>query len=168
MESYYGIEMDSLFKFNSSHFVVYEGFRECLHGHNYKVSIKIKAKKLSTSFYVIDFDIVKEIMTAICEELKHCLLLPGLNKYLKFEFEEKNVLLTCCEDGSKYCFPKQDVNILEIDQISAECLSKYILDQFLARFKSKCPKNFEEIQIKKITVKVYEDLGKCGFYSLTL
>jgi 6-pyruvoyl-tetrahydropterin synthase len=167
MESYYGIEMDQLFKFNSSHFVVYKGFRECLHGHNYKVSIKIKAKKLNSSYYVIDFDIVKEIMNEICEELKHCLLLPGLNKFLKFEYEENYVHLTC-EDGSKYLFPKQDVNILDIDQISAECLSKYILDQFIIRFKSKYPINYEEIQIKKITVKVYEDIGKSGLYSLSL
>lgn len=165
MESFYGIEMDKLFKFNSSHFVVYQGFRETLHGHNYKVSIKIKAKKLNSSFYVIDFDIVKVLMNEICDELKHCLLLPGLNKFIQLENLSDNISVTC-EDGSKYLFPQKDIKVLQIDQISAECLSKYILDQFIDRFKSRYPDNYHEIEIKKICVKVYEDLGKSGFYSL--
>ena len=30
------------FKFNAAHFIAYKGFREMLHGHNYKVGVKIK------------------------------------------------------------------------------------------------------------------------------
>lgn len=29
------------FKFNCSHFIAFEGFRERLHGHNYRISIKV-------------------------------------------------------------------------------------------------------------------------------
>jgi 6-pyruvoyl-tetrahydropterin synthase len=80
----FGIELQKYFKFNSSHFVIYKGYREPLHGHNYKVSIKLKSEKLDNSTnYVIDFDDVKPIMTTICNELNHCLLLPGNNQYLK-------------------------------------------------------------------------------------
>ena len=165
MESFYGIEMNKLFKFNSSHFVVYDGFRETLHGHNYKVSIKIKSRKLNSSFYVVDFDIVKEIMNEICDGLKHCLLLPGLNKFLTFAYEGENVHVTC-QDGSKYMFPLKDVKILEIDQISAECLAKYVLENFINAFKARYLTNYEEIGIKKLSVSVYEDVGKCGKFEL--
>eukprot|EP01033_Poteriospumella_lacustris_P021447 gene21447-15922_t len=29
------------FKFNCAHFIVFEGFRERLHGHNYQMSVKV-------------------------------------------------------------------------------------------------------------------------------
>ena len=32
------------FKFSSSHFVAYDGFRERLHGHNYSCSIRLKGE----------------------------------------------------------------------------------------------------------------------------
>lgn len=86
----YGIEMEKYFKFNSSHFIVYKNFRENLHGHNYKVSISIKAEKLQDSFYVIDFGEVKNILAKICDNLKHVLLLPLLNEYIKIEEIEEN------------------------------------------------------------------------------
>lgn len=81
----FGIELDKLFKFNSSHFVVYDGFREPLHGHNYKVSIKIKSKRLNECYYVEDFDNVKKYLIEICDNLKHCVLLPKYNKYMQLE-----------------------------------------------------------------------------------
>ena len=30
-------------KFNAAHFIAYKGFREALHGHNYRVSVDIEA-----------------------------------------------------------------------------------------------------------------------------
>jgi len=159
----FGIEMDKMFKFNSSHFVAYEGFREPLHGHNYKVSIKIKSKKLNTSYYVIDFDIVKTLMTKICDELKHCLLLPKFNTFIKIEEIENSVKVTC-EDGSIFTFPTKDVKIIETEQISAECLAKYILHSFYKSFKTNYEENFNQIELSKIEVKVSEDKGKSGIY----
>ena len=175
MAEFFGIQMNKLFKFNSSHFVAYEGFREPLHGHNYKVSIKIKAKQLNTSFYVIDFDIVKLLMNRICEGLKHCLLVPKFNKFLKVEVLDdinstddkgKHNINITCEDGSKFSFPEQDVKIIETEQISAECLAKYITHIFYKQFEQEYPENFNQIKIKKIVVKVSEDKGKTGIYYL--
>ena len=175
MTEYFGIEMSKLFKFNSSHFVAYENFREPLHGHNYKVSIKIKAKQLNSSFYVVDFDIVKTLMNKICENLKHCLLVPKFNKFIKIEVLDdihstddkgKHNVNIICQDGSKFSFPEQDIKIIETDQISAECLAKYITQIFYNKFQEEYPGEFEQIQIKKIVVKVSEDNGKAGCYYL--
>jgi len=90
MQESFGVELEKSFKFNSSHFIVYKGFRESLHGHNYKVSIKMTANKLNDSYYVLDFDIIKEIATKLCSSLKHYILLPKLNPYITIKETEKN------------------------------------------------------------------------------
>ena len=164
MEEYFGIEIGKLVKFNSAHFVVYENFREPLHGHSYKVSLEIKAKKLSSSCYVIDFDIAKTIMNEICDGFKDHLLLPEFNKFIKLDVNEtdKTVKVTC--EDSNFTFPLQDVKIIKTEQISAECLSKFIAHSFYEKLKEKHEETIKEIQIKKITVKVFEDKGKSGNY----
>ena len=91
MESF-GIELGKTFRFNSSHFIIYPGFRGPMHSHNFKVSIKIKANNLNSQKYVIDFGIVKRIMKKICDELKHKCLLPKNNKCLTIEKVEDEKL----------------------------------------------------------------------------
>lgn len=82
----FGIELKKYFKFNSSHIVAFDGFREPMHGHNYKVSIKLIAEKLNDASYLTDFDNVKNIMSEICSQLKHKMLLPANNKFIKINF----------------------------------------------------------------------------------
>ena len=185
---HYGIEMDKMFKFNSSHFVVYKGFREPLHGHNYKVSIKIKAKKLNSCYYVCDFHIVSDLMREICAKLKHVCLLPKNNPFVKItahstdktnekvydlndtatlEKERDTINVTVAtEDGSVFTFPYNDVKIIETEQISAECMSKYVAHALMYQFEEKYPENAKDIQITKMTCKVAEDKGMAGVYSM--
>ena len=87
-QSEFLVEMEKSFKFNSAHFVVYGGFREPLHGHNYKVSIKICSKSLNSCNYVVDFGIIKESAEEICKNLKHCLLLPKFNNFIVIKESE--------------------------------------------------------------------------------
>jgi 6-pyruvoyl-tetrahydropterin synthase len=167
MKEFFGIQLDKLFKINSSHFVIYEGFREPLHGHNYKVSIKLKAKKLDSSYMVLDFDHVKPIMTEICDSLKHSLLLPKYNKWLTImEVDEKTVNVDCLTDGSKFSFPKKDIRIIETEQISAECLAKYIAIRFKTQLEEIHSEILKQIELVKIVCKVTEDKGKQGIYYL--
>jgi len=87
----YGIELDKLFKFSSSHFAIGKGFRETLHGHNYNVSIKLYADQLNECYYVIDFGLVKEISFPIFKELNNFILLPKLNPFLTISESGKNI-----------------------------------------------------------------------------
>jgi 6-pyruvoyl-tetrahydropterin synthase len=160
---FFGIILDKLFKINSSHFIIYEGFREPLHGHNYKVSIKIKAKKLDDCYMVVDFDKVKVIMEKNCSELKHKVLLPKINKWLNINQQDGQLLLKC-SDGAEFSFPVVDTKILEVEQISAECLAKYITQEFIKRFEEKHPDTSKKIEIIKIVCKVEEDIGKGAKY----
>lgn len=63
-------------------------------------------------------------------------------------------------------FPKSDVKLLKTQQISAECLAKYITLEFLEALNLNNEKLKDDINLKKVTVKVYEDKGKCGIYNL--
>lgn len=67
-------------------------------------------------------------------------------------------------DGTKFSFPKKDVKILDIPQISSECLAKYITQLFLARLKNEFSHTLLETKILKITTKVHENKGKIGYY----
>jgi len=159
----YGIELEKYFKFNSSHFVIYKNSTEPLHGHNYKVSLKLKSKKLNEEFMVFDFDLIKVIATEICNNLKHCLLLPKFNPDIKIEENETNTNITC-KDGTFYSIDTKSVRIIDTHQISAECLSKYIAEKLLEKIKKL--EGFNQLEITKLECKVYEDKGKCGIYTL--
>jgi 6-pyruvoyl-tetrahydropterin synthase len=161
----YSLELSEYFKFNSSHFVLYKGFREPLHGHNYKVSLKLSSLKLNEEGSIFNTDKIIEMMNNICKNLKHKLLLPSRNNCLNIKEDDKNYILTC-EDSSVFSIPKTDVRIVDIDQISAECLAKYVALEFLQVLRSNHKEQIESIKLTKIQVKISEDRGKKGVYNL--
>jgi len=77
------------FKFNASHFVAYPGFRERLHGHSYKASVKlIGSHQIGRDGYVLDFGCVKSVAKEVCKELNEYFLVPMLSEVLKITVEE--------------------------------------------------------------------------------
>ena len=63
------VEVDSVdFKFSSSHFVAFQGFRERLHGHNYTVKVRLEGGNgLNADGYVLDFGDVKKAVKDACK-----------------------------------------------------------------------------------------------------
>jgi 6-pyruvoyltetrahydropterin/6-carboxytetrahydropterin synthase len=45
------------FKFNCSHFIAFEGFRERLHGHNYRISIKVTGANTIGMLLIVTYKI---------------------------------------------------------------------------------------------------------------
>jgi 6-pyruvoyl-tetrahydropterin synthase len=77
------------FKFNASHFVAYPGFRERLHGHSYRASVKlIGSNKIGRDGYVLDFGCVKSAAAAVCKTMNEYFLVPMLSEVLKITVEE--------------------------------------------------------------------------------
>jgi len=89
-----GIEFEKSFGFNSAHFVLYKGFREPLHGHNYNVCVKILGTKLNENGFVFDKDLISEITTNLCKSFKNNMLLPKRNPFLKLREVENNIEAT--------------------------------------------------------------------------
>ena len=69
-------------KFSAAHFIAYPGFREALHGHNYRVSIEARGA-LGSQGYVVDFGVVKRIARRLCERLDETTLIPVNSDCLK-------------------------------------------------------------------------------------
>merc|ERR1712194_277562 len=77
------------FKFNAAHFVAYPGFRERLHGHNYRVSVKlIGSHSIGRDGYVLDFGCVKIVTKEVCKKMNEYFLVPTLSEVLKITVGE--------------------------------------------------------------------------------
>lgn len=91
------------FKFNASHFVAYPGFRERLHGHNYRASVKlIGSHQIGRDGYVLDFGCVKSAAKDVCKQLNEYFLVPTLSDVLKIVVG-KDVGEDCGKDGQSIC-----------------------------------------------------------------
>ncbi|GMH63372.1 hypothetical protein TrST_g1616 [Triparma strigata] len=113
------------FKFNLAHFVAYKGFRERLHGHNYKLSIELFGPRISSDGYVLDFGVVKSVCKAVCKSLNEHVIIPQKSDVLDvrdLEGKEDHVIVTC-EDGCVFVFPKKDCYFAEIAHSTVEEIS---------------------------------------------
>ncbi|CRG93857.1 6-pyruvoyltetrahydropterin synthase, putative [Plasmodium gallinaceum] len=117
------------FSFNCAHFIAYKGFKEKLHGHNYKVSLKMKGS-IQNDGYVIDFSILKDVIKKICKELDHRFILPIYSDVLKIEKVNNNIKITC-EDNSEYSFPESDCVEIPIKHSSSEEIGNYIIERVI-------------------------------------
>lgn len=110
-------------KFSSAHFIAYPGFREALHGHNYRVSVAIEGA-LGVQGYVVDFGVVKRIARGLCDQLDGKMLIPAQSDCLTIEEQES--ALTVRYENDEFRFPRGDCRLLPIVHSSAEELARYL------------------------------------------
>jgi len=114
------------FKFHAAHFVAFEGYRERLHGHNYRAGVRVLgSRKISADGYVVDFGNIKKVTRKICKELNEHFLCPMLSDVLDIRVVEGQVTLSC-QDGSQFAFPEADCAKLPIVHATAEELAIYL------------------------------------------
>jgi dihydroneopterin triphosphate aldolase (PTPS-III) / 6-pyruvoyltetrahydropterin synthase len=111
------------FKFNAAHFIAYPGFRERLHGHNYRVSVRMEGP-VGSDGYVVDFGDIKRATRAVCKELNERVIVPVLSDVIRIEADVGEVHMTC-EDGTRFSFPRADCVLLDIRHSSAEELAEW-------------------------------------------
>jgi 6-pyruvoyltetrahydropterin/6-carboxytetrahydropterin synthase len=110
-------------KFSAAHFIAYPGFREALHGHNYRVSIAIEGG-LGPQGYVVDFGVVKKIARRLCAQLDERVLVPAQSDCLEIAADERSVTLRY--NGDEFRFPRSDTVLLPIVHSSVEELARYL------------------------------------------
>lgn len=148
------------FNFACSHFLIFpDGTREPLHGHNYRVSVTGRTTQLSNDM-VFDFLDIKPIVREVCNSLDHRLLLPGENSQVKISELNANWEYRT-PDGSFFSFPKKDVIILPLPNISAERLATYISEQVAAKTWEKFNFKFRELEIE-----IEETPGQSAAYTI--
>jgi 6-pyruvoyltetrahydropterin/6-carboxytetrahydropterin synthase len=110
-------------KFSAAHFIAYPGFRERLHGHNYRVSISLFGQ-LGPQGYVVDFGVVKKIARRLCERLDEHVMLPAQSDCLTIREEGERVHVRY--EADDFQFPLGDVVLLPIVHTSVEELAQYL------------------------------------------
>ncbi|RMD83891.1 MAG: 6-carboxytetrahydropterin synthase [Candidatus Dadabacteria bacterium] len=118
------------FRFNAAHFMAYPGFRERLHGHNYRVSVRVEGA-LGSDGYVVDFGDIKRVARRVCDEMNERVLVPLASDCLRIERRDGQVEIAT-EDGSQFSLPEGDCVLLPIAHSSAEELAAYVCDRLLA------------------------------------
>lgn len=119
------------FRFNCAHFIAFKGFRERLHGHNYRLSVKITGvDTIGHDGYVIDFGDIKKATRKLCKAMNEFFICPMNSDVLEISEVDSQMCLVC-EDGSEFSFPKKDVLALPIVHSSAEELAHYFWCQLI-------------------------------------
>ena len=112
-------------KFNCAHFIAYKGFRERLHGHNYRISIRIVGgETIDNDGYVIDFGDVKKFARELCKSINEYFICPMNARDMKITEEGSQICIEC-EDGAKFSFPRSDCAMLPLVHSSAEELAHW-------------------------------------------
>ena len=118
------------FKFNAAHFIAYRGFRERLHGHNYRVSVRMEGP-VGEDGYVVDFGDIKRAARDVCGELNERVIVPMLSDVIAIRLDSGQVHMTC-EDGTLFSFPEDDCVLLDIRHSSAEELAAFLGERLKA------------------------------------
>jgi 6-pyruvoyl-tetrahydropterin synthase len=119
------------FKFNAAHFVAFKGYREKLHGHNYKVGVRLFGDRtIGSDGYVIDFGCIKDVCKKTCKQLNEHFLCPMHSDVLKITTDDTSVHIEC-EDGSVFMFPRHDCVLLPIVHATAEEMAIYLYAEII-------------------------------------
>ncbi len=131
-------------KFNAAHFIAYKGFREALHGHNYRVSVEVEGE-LGPQGYVLDFGLVKQVARRVCERLDEKVLLPALSDCVHIREDGAQVIATYEDD--EFRFPRADVVLVPIVHSSAEELARYLVGEIRKELQAEGVQGLRTIQI---------------------
>jgi 6-pyruvoyltetrahydropterin/6-carboxytetrahydropterin synthase len=143
-------------KFSAAHFIAYKGFREALHGHNYRISVEVEGQ-LGNDGYVVDFGVVKKLAREICGHLDEKVLVPTASDVLSIREEDGQVAMV--SETGRFSFPRTDCVMLPIVHSSAEELARYLAGELRQRLRERGVAAVDAIQVG-----VEETTGQAAFY----
>ena len=146
------------FKFSAAHFLIFpDGTAERLHGHNYRVFVRIDAS-LSRYGLVIDFKRVKPVIRGLVDELDEHWLVPGSHPDLTVKRDGGQVEVRFAE--RLYRAPSEDVIVMPMNNVSAENLATWVGRQLLERLS----RRFDDVVVRRLSCAVEETSGQRGVY----
>ena len=118
-------------KFSAAHFTIFSATeRERLHGHNYSVSAKIVAPMGDNGFSA-DYNVYKNRLKALCDELDEYMLLAGNSPYQTIETLDARYWGIFA--GEVMEFLRCDTQVLPIRNATVEEFSHYLLQKLVQR-----------------------------------
>ena len=118
-------------KFSAGHFTLFpDGQVERLHGHNYFVSVSMTGPRLKRGL-LFPFHLVKTAINRLCEAWDERVLLPGASEWVTIKpsgSQYEVIVQTSCL-RKFYSFPREDVVVLDCNNISCENLTALFAEQ---------------------------------------
>lgn len=116
-------------KFSAAHFTLFgPGSRERLHGHDYFVSARLRAR-VGEDGLCFDYGILKRELMALCQDLDEYVLLPGESPLLRVERQDAQLHAVFGEE--RIPFLASDVRVLPLANITLEELARWFLGRLL-------------------------------------
>jgi 6-pyruvoyltetrahydropterin/6-carboxytetrahydropterin synthase len=119
--------------FAAAHFSVIGGRAERLHGHNYRVSMRVHGT-VGSDGTVVDFTTLKDAIRAECDLLDERTLIPTRSDVVSVAVDGDEVLVR--EGERRFVFPRGDVQLLAVANTTCECLAAHLLGAVRARLGS--------------------------------
>ena len=141
--------------FSAGHFTVYTATsRERLHGHNYRLIVKLTSI-VDDNGITFDYALYNKKLLALCGQLDTYFLLPTKSPHLRIEESQDHYYAYFHDE--KIPFLKKDVKLLPIVNTTLEELSQWFLDNLIAD-----KKELDHFQIQKLVVKIYNGPAQAG------
>jgi len=135
------------YKFSCAHMTVFpDGTKERLHGHNYALSVAVDVARIDLPA-MVPFDRIKAVLAELCAAWKERVLIAERNPFLTIRRDDADELeLVLC--GARYVFPRGDVLLLPIDNITVEGLAAHVASLLAPKLAALSP----EISALEVTV----------------
>jgi len=139
-------------RFSACHFIPNHPKCGCLHGHTYAVSVRLEGEQIGE--FIIDFELVKNMINGICDRLDHKVLIAEKDPRLRI-VKKDGVSIEIIESKKRYVLPFEDIMFLPTKSVSAEDLCRYFSTEMAIGLKANGADN-----IKKLHVRVDEGIGQ--------
>lgn len=142
-------------KFSAGHFMIFaDSERESMHGHDYQVHAAFNTL-IEHNGMAFDCRVYKQKLLKLCQGLDYRFLLPGQSDYL--HLEDAGTTWIAAIRQEKIIFPKKDIVVLPLCNITLEELSFWFLQQLLQD-----PDALDKDNIFGIVIKVFNGRGESG------
>lgn len=118
--------------FSAGHFITLsDTLCEPIHGHNWTVAAEVEGP-MDAHGMVVDFILLRDLLTEILAELDHRMLLPTGNPLIAVETADGEV--TARFGGRRWVFPADECVLLPMVNTTAEMLARWIGLRLTAAF----------------------------------
>jgi 6-pyruvoyltetrahydropterin/6-carboxytetrahydropterin synthase len=116
--------------FSAAHFSIHQGRSERLHGHNYRVFLRVRGT-IGEEGTVVDFAALKAALRGLCAELDERMLVP--TRSARIRVEESGGAIELTEGSRRFVIPRGDAVLLPVVNTTCECLAAHLLSELRAR-----------------------------------
>lgn len=111
--------------FSAAHFLTLPGhICERLHGHNYRVGVRLAAPVDPATGFVVDFAVLKRALHDLTAGMDHRILIPARNGALAIHEETDRVVVDYTRPGW-LVVPREHACLLPVEHTTAELLAGY-------------------------------------------